>query len=162
MTNSKKLNSKLLQSFTEKGHRLTAPRKAVLNILSKDLNHPTVEEIYLQVHKDYPSIGMMTVYRTLDLLVEWGTVHKFDFSEGKARYELIEHPEGLGHHHHLICQKCKKIINYTDFIDEEVKLITKLEKRLAKKHNFKINNHIIEFYGVCDNCSATESKKSIN
>ena len=155
MTNSEKLNSKLLQNFADKGHRLTAPRKAVLNILSKDMKHPTVEEIYLQVHKGYPSIGMMTVYRTLDLLVEWGIVHKFDFSEGKARYELIEHPGGLGHHHHLICQKCKKIINYTDFIDEEVKLITKLEKRLAKKYNFKINNHIIEFYGVCDNCSVT-------
>lgn len=152
MTNSKILNSQLLKNFTDKGLRLTNARKAVLKILSKDINHPTVEEIYLQVHKGYPSIGMMTVYRTLDLLVKWGIVHKFDFSEGKARYELIDHPEGLGHHHHLICQKCKKIINYTDFIDEEYSLIQKLEKRLAKNHNFKINNHIIEFYGVCDSC----------
>ena len=162
MTNREKLNFKLLKNFVDNGHRLTAPRKAVLNILSKDMNHPTVEEIYLQVHEDYPSIGMMTVYRTLDLLVEWGIVHKFDFSEGKARYELKDHPEGLGHHHHLICQKCKKIINYTDFINEEVKLVSRLEKRLEEKHKFKINNHIIEFYGICDNCSVTESKKSIN
>jgi Fur family transcriptional regulator, ferric uptake regulator len=152
MTKNEELNSKLLQNFAEKGLRLTAPRKAVINILSKDINHPTVEEIYLQVHKKYPSIGMMTVYRTLDLLVEWRIVHKFDFSEGKARYELIDHPEGLGHHHHLICQECKKIINYTDFIDEEYMLIQKLEKRFARKHKFHINNHIIEFYGVCNNC----------
>ena len=102
MTNSEKISSKLLQNFTEKGLRLTAPRKAVITVLSKDMSHPTVEEIYLQVHEHYPSIGMMTVYRTLDLLVKWGIVHKFDFSEGKARYELIEHPEGLGHHHHLL------------------------------------------------------------
>jgi len=162
MTNNEKLNLKLFKNFTDKGHRLTAPRKAVLNILSKDMNHPTVEEIYLQVHKGYPSIGMMTVYRTLDLLVEWAVVHKFDFSEGKARYELIDHPEGLGHHHHLICQKCKKIINYTDFIDEEFKLIRKLEKRLEKNHKFKINNHIIEFYGVCADCNRVENNKSIN
>ncbi len=153
MTENEKLNSKLFKSFADKGLRLTAPRKAVLNILSKDINHPTVEEIYLQVHKGYPSIGMMTVYRTLDLLVDLGIVHKFDFSEGKARYELIDHPNGLGHHHHLICQKCKKIINYTDFIDEEYTLVQKLEKRLARKHKFNINTHIIEFYGICDNCA---------
>ena len=108
MTNIEKLNNKLVENFSRNGLRFTAPRKAVINILSNDMSHPTVEEIYLQVHKNYPSIGMMTVYRTLDLLVEWGMVHKFDFSEGKARYELIDHPEGLGHHHHLICQKCKK------------------------------------------------------
>ena len=162
MTKSEKLNSKLLKNFVDKGHRLTAPRRAVLNILSKDMNHPTIEEIYLQVHEDYPSIGMMTVYRTLDLLVDWGIVHKFDFSEGKARYELIDHPEGLGHHHHLICQKCKKIINYTDFINEEIKLIKKLEEQLEKKHQFKINNHIIEFYGICENCSTAEKSKSNN
>jgi Fur family ferric uptake transcriptional regulator len=152
MTNSEILNKKLHKKFSDKGLRLTAPRKAVLNILSKEINHPTVEEIYLQVHKNYPSIGMMTVYRTLDLLVEWGIVHKFDFSEGKARYELIDHPEGLGHHHHLICQKCKKIINYTDFINEELELIKKLEKRLKRKYKFHVNNHIIEFYGICDSC----------
>ena len=152
MTKNEKTNSKLFRNFADKGLRLTAPRKAVINNLSKDTNHPTVEEIYLQVHKGYPSIGMMTVYRTLDLLVEWGVVHKFDFSEGKARYELIDHPEGLGHHHHLICQKCKKIINYTDFIDEEFKLIQKLEKRLEKNHRFTINNHVIELYGVCNSC----------
>jgi Fur family ferric uptake transcriptional regulator len=152
MTNSKKINTKLLQNFTEKGLRLTAPRKAVISVLSKDVSHPTVEEIYLQVHKKYPSIGMMTVYRTLDLLVKWGIIHKFDFSEGKARYELTEHPEGLGHHHHLICQQCKKIINYTDFIDEEAKLFQKLEKRLERKYKFHVENHIIEFYGICDEC----------
>ncbi|MBU0475052.1 MAG: transcriptional repressor [Bacteroidetes bacterium] len=152
MTNIEKINSKLNENFAEKGFRLTAPRKAVLSILSQNMNHPTVEEIYLQVHENYPSIGMMTVYRTLDLLVEWGVVHKFDFSEGKARYELIDHPDGIGHHHHLICHNCKKIINYTDFIDEEFKFITKLEKQLSKKHKFQITKHIIEFYGVCDSC----------
>jgi len=146
-------NNKLYENFAQNGLRLTTPRKAVIDILSEDINHPTVEEIYLQVHKRYPSIGMMTVYRTLDLLVEWEIVHKFVFSEGKARFELTEHPKGLGHHHHLICQKCKKIINYNDFIDEEYKLLTKLEKKLCETHNFIISKHIIEFYGVCSTCS---------
>ncbi len=148
----KDINLELFNNFREKGHRLTTPRKAILSILSNTMEHPSVEEIYFEVHKSYPSIGITTVYRTLDLLASWGVVHKFDFGEGKARYELIEHPKGLGHHHHLICIDCKKIINYTDLIDQEIELITKLEKRLSKKHNFKIQNHIIEFYGACKNC----------
>lgn len=146
------INLELFKNFREKGHRLTTPRKAILSILSNTEEHPSVEEIYFEAHKNYPSIGITTVYRTLDLLVSWGVVHKFDFGEGKSRYELIGHPKGLGHHHHLICRDCKKIINYTDLIDQEIELITKLEKRLSKKYNFKIQNHIIEFYGVCNNC----------
>ncbi len=152
MKNSDKFISDLVKNFKDKGFRLTAPRKAILDLLVNTNEHPSVEEIYFDVHKSYPSIGITTVYRTLDLLVSWGLVHKFDFGEGKARYELIEHPKGIGHHHHLICTSCKKIINYTDFIDKEFNYIPKVEKRLSKKYNFKIQNHLIEFYGVCDNC----------
>jgi len=145
-------NSSILITFKKNGHRLTAPRKAIISILSKTINHPSVEEIYMEVHKRYPSIGITTVYRTLDLLVNWGLVHKFDFGEGKARFELIDHLNGIGHHHHLICVNCKKIINYTDFISDEIELFKRLENRLSNKYNFRINNHIVEFYGICEEC----------
>ena len=146
------INLELFKNFRDKGHRLTIPRKAILSILSDTEEHPSVEEIYFDVHKDYPSIGITTVYRTLDLLVSWGVVHKFDFGEGKARFELIDHPNGLGHHHHLICTECKKIINYTELIDEEIELISRLEIRLSRKYNVNIQSHIIEFYGTCNDC----------
>ncbi len=152
MKNINEINSQLFKNFKEKGHRLTVPRKAILSLLSQTDEHPSVEEIYFDVHKKCPSIGITTVYRTLDLLFSWGMIHKFDIGEGKARYELIDHPNGLGHHHHLICTGCKKIINYTDFIDKEVELISKLEKRLSRKYNINIQRHIIEFYGVCNDC----------
>jgi len=145
-------NSDIFNRFKENGYRLTAPRKAIISILSKTVKHPSVEEIYMEVHKLYPSIGITTVYRTLDLLLNWGIVHKFDFGEGKSRYELIEHPNGLGHHHHLICVNCKKIVNYTELIDDEVKLFQKIQKKLTRKYNFNINNHIVEFYGLCNEC----------
>jgi len=145
-------NNYLYESFSKHGYRLTEPRIAIINILSKNNNHPSIEEIYFSVHKKHPSIGITTVYRTLELLVNMGLVHRFDFGEGKARFELIDHPDGVGHHHHLICVECKKIINYTDFIDEEVALFSKLEKKLSKKHKFTIDSHVVEFYGVCEGC----------
>lgn len=138
------------------GYRLTVPRQAILDVLSKTTEHLSAEEIYLTVHNAYPAIGLTTVYRTLELLVQTGMVFKFDFGDGRARYELSEGPRSIGHHHHLVCTGCRRIIDYTDFIDEEIELLKQTEKGLSKKYNFKITNHLIQFYGLCEKC---QSKK---
>ena len=134
------------------GYRITLPRRAILNVLSKTCRHLSAEEIYLEVHKRYPAVGLTTVYRTLDLLVGVGMVFKFDFGDRRARYELSEGADGLNHHHHLICTICGRITDYTDFINEEIELLEQTEKGLAKKYNYKITKHLIQFYGVCDMC----------
>ena len=134
------------------GYRLTVPRQAILDVLSKTSKHLSAEDIYLAVHKIYPAIGLTTVYRTLELLVQTGMVFKFDFGDRRARYELSEGPKSIGHHHHLVCTMCGRIIDYTDFIDEEIELLKKTEKGLSKKYNFKITNHLIQFYGLCEEC----------
>ena len=134
------------------GYRLTISRGAILDILSKTSKHLSAEDIYLSVHKTYPNIGLTTVYRTLELLVQIGLVLKFDFGDGRARYELSEGPKGKLHHHHLVCTMCGRIIDYTDFIDDEIELLGQTEKGLSQKFNFKITNHLIQFYGLCDRC----------
>ena len=133
------------------GYRLTVPRKAIMDVLSKANKHLSAEDIYIKVHKIYSNVGLTTVYRTLELLTQMGMVLKFDFGDGRARYELIEGPE-REHHHHLICTCCKRIIEYTDFISEEMDFLKRTEKGLSKKYNFDIKNHIIQFYGLCDKC----------
>ena len=142
----------LFKIFSERGYRLTTPRKAILNTLIDSKEHPSVEEVYFDIVKDYPSIGITTVYRTFDLLVTWGVVHKFDFGEGKARYELVDNIEGSGHHH-IICCKCKKIINSSNLFDNEDIIMSKLRKKLSKKYAFSIRNYIIEFHGICRECN---------
>ncbi|MDP8212443.1 MAG: transcriptional repressor, partial [Candidatus Zapsychrus exili] len=77
---------------------------------------------------------------------------KFDFGDGRARYELSEGPKGARHHHHLVCTSCGRVVDYTDFIDEEVELLNQTEKGLSKKYDFKITNHLIQFYGLCSEC----------
>ena len=81
-----------------------------------------------------------------------GMVCKYDFGDGRARYELVKGPQQDNHHHHLICTQCKRVIDYDDFIDEEIELLKKTENGLAKKYNFNIKNHLIHFYGLCDKC----------
>ena len=133
------------------GCRLTLPREAILNILSRTDKHPSVDEVFAVVSRSYPGIGIATVYRTLDLLSRTGLVVKFEFGDGKSRYELSDSKKG--HHHHLVCTKCGKIVDYSDFIDKEVEFFITLEKALSKKHNFKIGSHQIHFFGLCEKCS---------
>ena len=134
------------------GYRLTVPRQAILDVLSKTTEHLSAEDIYLAVHEAHPSVGLTTVYRTLELLIQMGLIFKFDFGDGRARYELVEGPKSIGHHHHLVCTVCGRIVDYTDFIDEEIDLLKQTEKGLSKKYKFKITNHLIQFYGQCDAC----------
>ena len=138
--------------FSGFGYRMTVPRQAILDILSKTSEHLSAEDVYKAVHKIYSHVGLTTVYRTLELLVQIGLVFKFDFGDGRSRYELSEGPKGERHHHHLVCTDCGRVIDYTDFIDEEIELLNQTEKGLSKKYNFKITNHLIQFYGLCDKC----------
>ena len=55
-----------------------------------------------------------------------------------------------------MCTGCGRVIDYTDFIDEERELLESVEKELSKKHNFKILAHLIQFYGLCDKCREKE------
>ena len=134
------------------GHRMTVPREAILTVLSRTTKHLSAEDVYMAVHKIHRNIGLTTVYRTLELLVQMGLVFKFDFGDGRARYELSEGPKGERHHHHLVCTSCGRVVDYTDFIDEEIELLNQTEKGLSRKYNFDIKNHLIQFYGLCSEC----------
>lgn len=136
-----------------RGHvsRWTVPREAILDLLSSTSKHLSAKEIYAALYRMYPGIGLTTIYRTMDLLVRMGLINKLNIGEGQSRYEF-KSGEKKEHHHHLICTNCGKIIDYSDFIKEELELVKKTEKNLAKKYNFIVRDHNIEFYGLCENC----------
>ncbi|MFH0753568.1 MAG: Fur family transcriptional regulator [Candidatus Omnitrophota bacterium] len=136
------------------GYRITAGREAIIEALSVTHDHLSAEDVYVRIHDKYPNVGLTTIYRTLDMLVNLGLVFKFDFGDGKSRYELTEGPKGSHHHHHLVCTGCKRVIDYTDFIDDEVELLRRTEKGLSDKYRFRIDNHLIQFYGTCTECLA--------
>ena len=85
-----------------------------------------------------------------------GEVHRLDSGDKRARFELAE--SGKGHHHHLVCTKCNRIIDYDDFIEDEVRLLKDTEKKLSKKYSFKIDGHLIQFFGICVKCAEKRRK----
>ncbi len=149
---------RLRHRFEGHASRLTAPREAILEFLSQSSKHMSAKEIYASLHRSYPGIGLSTVYRTLNLLARMGIVTKLSIGDGQSRYEF-KSKKKEEHHHHLICTKCGQIINYSEFLDEELTLVKKTEERLAEKYNFIIQDHNIEFLGICEKCKNKITKK---
>jgi len=131
---------------------MTAGREAIIDILSDTEAHMSAEDIFLALRDIHPGIGLTTVYRTLELLEQTGIVAKFEFGHGRAKYELTEEYGKKNHHHHLICRQCGTVVDYSDFMEDELTYIEKTEKGLTKKYNFVIDNHVINFYGLCAQC----------
>jgi Fur family ferric uptake transcriptional regulator len=131
--------------------RLTKSRQAILDVLNDTGKHLSTEQIYKKAVKISPNIGLSTIYRNLELLVNIGIVWKFDAGDNKARYEIAERPNEA-HHHHLICKKCNSIIDYSDSIGNEKDFIKKRKRVLSNRYNFKIENHCIDFFGLCSKC----------
>jgi len=52
-----------------------------------------------------------------------------------------------------VCTDCNRVIDYTDFIKDEVELLKRTEKGLSRKYNFRIKNHEIQFFGLCEKCA---------
>jgi Fur family ferric uptake transcriptional regulator len=138
--------------FQQRGLRFTEPRRMILDVLSGTNEHLSAEDIYIRVHQQYPIMGLTTVYRTLDVLEKMGVIAKFYFGDGRNRYELVQNSQKPGHHHHMVCINCKQIIDYDDFVEEEVDLLKKVETALTRKHGFQITGHVIQFYGLCTGC----------
>jgi Fur family ferric uptake transcriptional regulator len=133
---------------------MTSSREAILNILSQSSEHLSAEDIYIKVHAKKPSIGLTTVYRTLELLVNIGMVAKFDFGDGRARFELLQGPKSVKYHHHLVCMGCGRIVEYSDFINEELAVLEKIQGKLSNKYDFIITNHLVQYCGLCAKCVA--------
>lgn len=133
----------------EKGLKVTTQRLLVLEVLGACPDkHLTAEEIYELVKTDYPDIGLATVYRTIQLLLELHLIDRINLDDGFVRYEIgsIETEEYKHHHHHLICEVCGKVISFED------DLLDDLEEKIANTTGFYVVDHEVKLYGYCKEC----------
>lgn len=127
----------------EGGYKITPQRRIIINAIINNHEHLTPAEIHERVKREHPGIGLVTVYRTIEILAGLGLICEMH-AGGNCRSYLIRRP--AEHHHHLICSDCGTVIDFTD-CDLEV-----LERRLAEETNFKISGHLLEFVGQCRKC----------
>ena len=135
--------NKIASIMKQRGYKITPQRRAVLNVIALSHDHLTPAAIYEKVHREQSSIGLVTVYRTLDMLAELGLICEVH-SGGNCRSYLIRRP--TGHHHHLICSDCGAVVDFTDCD------LGELEQRLSRETSFEIDGHLLEFTGRCQGC----------
>lgn len=131
------------QKLQKKGYRLTGPRLAIMEYLNHQDGHPNIREIYEGIKQEYPGIGIATVYRTVDLLVETGILRALNLNGNRLCYD-IRQPQD--HHHHLICTGCGRV---TEFDNCNFNQIAGEVERATR---FRITEHTLEAFGTCPRC----------
>ena len=135
---------RLERALQERGYRLTAARRAILAALTAAGGHVTADELAAVVHQHAPTVGRMTVYRTLDLLGELGLLRPVYQGTGAAHYVLLLD----GHHHHLVCSRCRRVIEFDECA------LAELAETVGRRYGFAVEGHLLEFYGRCAQCVA--------
>lgn len=125
------------------GHKLTHARLSVLRVLEESGGHITSAEVLERVNALDASIGRASVFRTLDLFTSLLIVRP-TYIDSSVTPTYVLMPEG--HHHHIICTNCNRVIEFEDCCLSE--MTTELEARLG----VKLTGHLVEFYGLCDRC----------
>jgi Fur family peroxide stress response transcriptional regulator len=142
LADSGKRYETIIQKIRDNGHKLTPQRLAIVRILAKSKDHPSVENIFDQIKSDFPTMSLATVYRNIVLIKSLGEVLELGFPDGSNRYDGIKPTP----HPHVICIKCKKIV------DPDLDSLDEMKKEVASATDFKILNHRLDFFGICSAC----------
>jgi Fur family ferric uptake transcriptional regulator len=132
----------LTQALQRQGLRLTRSRLAVLQVLAASSEHLRVAEVHRRARKIDPRIGLASVYRTMVLLERLRVVKHVHMGHRHRHYAPITEDHG----HHLVCNGCGLVVEFSDCHLEH------LTRTLARRTQFRIEGHCVEFFGQCRAC----------
>ena len=127
---------------------VTHQREAIAAAIFHANAHLSVVDIERSLRERGVAAGKATVYRTLELLVRAGLVQEHDFGEGFKRYEPLV---AEGHHEHLICLTCGKVVEFSN------DRIERMKQLIADQYGFRHHHHRLEIYGVCRDCQRRDA-----
>lgn len=128
----------LSKELKNKNIRLSHQRLKVLEYVANHRCHPTVEQIYTDLHKEIPTLSKTTVYNTLSTLIEAGLVKLITIEDNETRYDIVSENHG-----HFKCESCGTIYDFKIDID----LFDSKDL-----NGFRINNKDVYFKGICQKC----------
>lgn len=135
------MNKTLMEVSNElkkKNIRLTHQRLKVLEYLLNSTMHPTVEQIYKDLKKEVPSLSKTTIYNTLNYLAELNLIKVLAIDDNEAHFDAVTEAHG-----HFKCDLCGLIYDFNIDLDS---------CNTEKLENFKINEKVVYFKGICPGC----------
>lgn len=125
------------------GLKVTLPRVKILSVLeTSHKRHLSAEDVYKKLLEKGEEIGLATVYRVLTQFEGAGLVCRHHFEGGQSVFELNRG----GHHDHLVCVKCGKVV---EFLEEAIE---ERQRAIAREHGFILEDHSLVIYGLCSDC----------
>lgn len=129
------------QACKAKDLRVTPQRIEIFKELADADDHPSAESLHQRLSDRMPTLSLDTVYRTLGTFCEMGLINKVETTESQAHFEVT-----FTRHHHLICERCKKIIDFHwQFVDD-----AELPEEVCSLGQFNRRNVVV--YGICKDC----------
>lgn len=140
------------EALRKAGLRATPQRIAICELLTESHDHPTANDIYLELKEKFPSLSLATIYNTLDVLVGIGLVNALgSIGDDKVHFDADVSP-----HINLACVKCHKIVDATsDFIHQ-------LNDEINKNSGFELFGSRILYYGHCPDCQTKINQITVN
>ena len=129
--------------LSDKGYRVSGPRRLVMGLLAESAQPMTPLEIYQGLSQSGQALGMVSVYRALELLAELGLVCVVYNPDGSSGYVA----GSVGHHHHILCKKCHRTITFAGSED-----LNDLIRRVEAETKFRVSDHLLQLYGICPDC----------
>ena len=123
--------------------RQTRQRAEIRHAVEVLASFATAQEIHDRMRHDGCSVGLATVYRTLQAMAAGGELDSLRIPDGQVAYRTCS----PGHHHHLICRSCGRTVEVT------VPQLAQLVRGMATDHGFASIDHEVEFFGVCTACA---------
>jgi len=137
----------IVRRLKNSGFKLTPQRLAVIEFLRRNTTHPSAETIFQAVKKLHPMISFSTVYNTLKMLEKIGSIQQLAIAEEHINIDPNPNP-----HHHLLCEKCGKIIDIADNPDWNPEI----------PEGFEVKKIRVYLYGTCSDCQASRLQKDLN
>jgi len=143
------------EKITNSGFKVTKPRDIIIEVLSGANNLLTADDVYMEVKNVDPSIGVATVYRTLELLTRLKIVCRIILGSGRSYY-MLSRECAKETFIYMICNNCKKIITNNQCLQSAVKvrLRENAEETIMKNCKLQVDNYQILFTGLCEDCSS--------
>ncbi len=139
--NLKKIVADFQAACQAKDLRVTPQRIEIFKEIAFAADHPTAEKLHQRLSDRMPTLSLDTVYRTLGTFAEMGLIKKVETIESQAHFE-VSHRQ----HHHLICERCKTIIDFEwQLVDD-----AELPDEVSSLGRFEKKNVVV--YGICQDC----------
>lgn len=128
-------------------YKRSRQREQIYKLLQNTDKHPTANWIYDKLKPKFPNLSMGTVYRNINILLDQELIQKIEAGSSFDRYDA-----NTESHYHFLCRKCEAVD------DIPVEIFETLNKEVTQSTGYKVENHRLDFYGICPECAQQEKR----